>query len=397
MKTRQLAALFLCELVVLLHNQGLGSLLAVRAMALGASPALAGYFVSSTALCLALGTMVAGRLSDTIQHRKAILTTCFCLEILILLVTSRATVLWQFVLLTDMQWLVGGCAFTLLPILAGLFAGREERGHVFGVLAAATGLAALIGGLSAGPVVDRWGYRALFVALALVYCCAVPVAAFVLEDKVVVPAPRKQSGGAAPAFGSRYYLLVAAGATAAMARAMGDLGRSLAMKQDGFSAAGITATVAALGVLTLLLAPLLGRLSDRAGRRRTMALGYVLACAGLCLYAFASLLWQFMAATALVGIIMMVGGGAGRAFVADLIPPASLGRGIARYSAFGSIAYMCGSALMGNAAQVVGMQGAFLLAALLPLAALALVLRIRPAPSEDVSLATTVPAQTKAG
>ena len=361
----------------LTHGNGLGPLLPVRRR-LGCQPGVGGLPRSQQRCSWRWAHSGAGRISDTTQRRKEALAICLSLEVLICLLTSRVTELWQFFLLTDLQWLVGGCGFTLSPILAGLFAEKEERGRVFGIIAAVPGLAALLGGLSMGRLADAWGFESVFVAIALWYACFVPIALFFVEDKVVAAAPKKQAAGAAPAFGASFNLLVTAAVAGTMAVAMGSLGRSLAMKQQGFSASDISATVAVAGVAMLALSPVLGKLSDRIGRRQMLAMGYVLGCAGLLLFAGASDLRQFMAAMAFVSMITMAGNSAGRALIADLIPAQILGSGLARYGAIGSMGSMCGSAFMGNAVQTVGTQGAFLLSALLPLGALAAVLRIRP-------------------
>ncbi|UCC65329.1 MAG: hypothetical protein JSV36_09925, partial [Anaerolineae bacterium] len=70
MSKKQLLALFLCSLIIWTGGNGLSPLLPVYATQLGADPAMVGYYLSFSYLALASGTVVAGWLSDNVQHRK---------------------------------------------------------------------------------------------------------------------------------------------------------------------------------------------------------------------------------------------------------------------------------------------------------------------------------------
>src|SRR5258705_223672 len=77
---------------------------------------------------------------------------------------------------------------------AGFFAAENERGRVFGLIGLSVGIGAVIGSFAAGPIVDRWGYQALFQICALV-TIGVPVAGLFVTDKVV-PRSQPQKGAA---------------------------------------------------------------------------------------------------------------------------------------------------------------------------------------------------------
>ena len=73
---------------------------------------------------------------------------------------------------------------TLLSVLTGLFAEEAERGKAFGILSLTSALGTLIGGATAGPIADRWGYPTMFLGLSLCWSLS-PLTALALEDKVV--------------------------------------------------------------------------------------------------------------------------------------------------------------------------------------------------------------------
>ena len=73
MSRKQLLLLFFGLLVPWTVGNGLTPLLPVYALQLGASQAVAGYYLALVFLALAGGTLFAGWLSDTLQRRKILL------------------------------------------------------------------------------------------------------------------------------------------------------------------------------------------------------------------------------------------------------------------------------------------------------------------------------------
>src|SRR5512139_3000663 len=182
MSKKQLSALFICSLIPWTLGNGLLPLLPVYASELGASPALAGYYLAFSYLALALGTLAAGWLSDRFQKRKRWLIFTGLVNLPLIWLMGQASNVWQLAALTAVVWLLGGLALALTMILAGLFAGPEERGSIFGILALTNGLGAVLGGLGFGTIADRWGYPALFAVLAGV-AAILPFAGLWLEDR----------------------------------------------------------------------------------------------------------------------------------------------------------------------------------------------------------------------
>ena len=96
----------------------------------------------------------------------------------------------------------------------------------------------------------------------------------------------------------------------------------------------------------------------------------------MAILAVAGSLWHFWAATILMGI-GYDGGTVATAFVADLIPPRALGRGVALLTGMGSVGLVVGLAGAGYAVQKLGVSTVMRISAALPLIGIALVSAVR--------------------
>ncbi len=378
MSKKQLSALFICNLIPMVLGNGLLPLLPVYATQLGASPALAGYYLAFSYLALALGTLAGGWLSDRFQQRKRWLIIAGLINIPLAWLLGQVSNAWQLTALTALVWFLGGLGLALTLILAGLFAGPEERGKVFGTLALTGGLGAVIGGLSFGAMADRWGFPALFAALAGV-AAILPLAGLWLDDKPLAVRRRAASVSAPSPFGRGFFLLLVAGVAAGIGVFVGRLATSLAMNRLEFLAAGITSTTAVGGLVALPLSPWLGRLSDRIGRKRLLGLCYLASGLGLATLALSSLLWHFWLASALIAPAAYVATGLGSAFATDLVSKESLGKGLAAFNTTAWLGGILGFAFGGYAIQAFGQTLALIAAIVFSLGAILLLLPIRQA------------------
>jgi DHA1 family multidrug resistance protein-like MFS transporter len=152
--------------------------------------------------------------------------------------------------------------------------------------------------------------------------------------------------------------------------------RSLHMRDLGFPLAAITSVTAVTGAISLPLQPIVGRLSDRMGRKKLLTLGYVAGAAGRALLAWAASLWHFWAAAAM-GAVAGASSSVGQAMATDLVRPESLGRGMSLFQCSMWVGAVLGFTATGYAVEVLGAQATFLAGAVLSLVAACAVIPIR--------------------
>jgi len=372
----QLVLFFGYSLVNWSLGNGLLPILPSIAQGLGADRFLVGVYLAVSYVALALGTLVAGYLSDRVGHRRALMIVAGLGEAVLIALVSQATVLWELAVLTASAWCLAGMGVVVVAIQAGLSAGPTERGRVLGFLALATPLGSILGGFGVGALADAAGYTTMWLVLGVIALTAPAIAASMREEAVRSRAERKAAPPQPLRWTAPFFLLIVCGVLSACGSFIGGLGRSFAM-QATFSNEAITSTVAVSGIVALPFTILVGWMSDRRGRLPFMALCYGAGVLGLLVYSVATSLEQFWIAASFVAFISYVSTGVGSALVVDLIDRPSLGRGMAYFGAtgwIGAILAFAGGSLVFSA---FGLGAGFLLAAALTALAVVLVLVIR--------------------
>lgn len=380
MTRRQLYALFVCSLMPGLVGNGLLPILPLYASQLGASPAFVGSYLSLSYVALAAGTMSGGWLADRIQRRKLQLVLFSATSVPPFILMGHVANAWQLAALTSLVWFLVAVGMTTVGTLAGLSAEIEERGRVFGILATTPAVGALLGGAMAGPILDRWGYGALFGVLGLLFAIQ-PLSGLLLKEPPPVSRGKGEAAAPAAPLGVAFYLFMTAATLTGVGLFIGRMGTSLSMHGLGFLATAISSTTVAGGLVTLPLAIYLGRLSDRLNRRLLLSLCYGAGAAGVCLLTLATALWQFWLAATLLSIMSYVGTGVGSALVTDLVPREGLGKSLALFQTTSWVGGIVGFAVAGFAIERFGGAPTFIAAGLTQLAAIALLAPgAKPAP-----------------
>lgn len=376
MGKKQLVGLFTCSLLFWTYGNGLLPLLPVYAKKLGAESDAIGYYMSFVYIAIALSTVTAGWLSDKLQNRKMLLFLVGVLSIPSTLLLSQVASFSALVVLSAAIWFLGGMGLTLISILAGIFAKESERGKVFGTLALTGALGSLIGGLTTGPLADRYGYQTMFIVLGIVMIL-LPVTALVLQDKPVARANKVSLDGNRGRLRMGLFLLLIASTFSGIVNFSARLGTSLVMVGHGFESTAIASTMAVGGAMTLPLPLLIGWLSDRLGRKWFLGIFYLMGTMGSLILTSSLSLWHFWLVSSLTQAMFYINNGLGSALVADLVPKESLGRGM---SLFGSTAWaggIIGFACTGYCIQNFGAGLTFFMAAFLTLIAMILLVPIQ--------------------
>jgi MFS family permease len=169
-----------------------------------------------------------------------------------------------------------------------------------------------------------------------------------------------------------------------------DLGNSsdaflvLRAQERGLSVAGILGMLATFNLIYTLVSTPAGSLSDRIGRRRLLAAGWLAYAAIYLGFALAGAAWHVWALYALYGLYYGLTYGTAKAMVADLVPAELRGTAYGTYNATLALIDLPASILAGVLWQGVGdwsgfgAPAPFLFGAILALAAAALMARWRP-------------------
>lgn len=384
MSRKQLLLLFICNLVPGTIANGLTPVLPIYALQLGVSKAASGYYLAFAFFFVAVGMILAGWLADILQRRKLLLIISSGILIPSIWLIGRATNIWQLAGATAAVWFSGGMLVSVIIILAGLSASKERRGRVLGFIGMTAGFGSIIGGLSIGPIVDRWGYPTMFTALCL-FSLILLVCVFFVKDKKLEQETNKttQTLNRKSSFGKTFFLLLLAHLVVMTTSSVANLGRSLSMNSLGFAATAVTSTVVVSGLVSLPFPFMLGWLSDRKGRKRMIEISYT--SMGLCMVmlAISSSLWHFWIAIILLklGLVSM---NVGQAFVADLIEPKALGRGASTFFATQFIAQTIGYIVGGKAHQDFGIAPTSFVSTALPVIGIILIMLIRVRKKEQV-------------
>ncbi len=266
---------------------------------------------------------------------------------------------------------------SIISTITGLYAEENERGMVFSIIWVNLAIGALLGGLTSGPIIDRWGFQAFFLLGALLTLALQLPVTLMIEDKRQPLGKRKkeQNLGLSAWFrlGRNFMLLFVASNLVYITPYIGLLGRPLLMESLGFDTSANTGTIAVSGAISLPLTLIVGWLSDRMGRVPLLAGCYLINVVGMLMLAEAELLWHYqVSAGLLLGVNASLG--VGSALITDNVSPDVLGRALSLYTATAWIGGIIGSLGTGFAMEQIGVYPTFLGGAVLPIIAILLLI-----------------------
>ncbi len=379
MSKRPHIAMSLAYLLVLSTGFGTGGLWPVYLNQLGATPMQVGLMNAVSGPANLAGTLLAGWLADRFRRRRETFIFACSLFVLTWTLMSRATT-WQ--QLTALNLLAGfsfGMAVNTIVIMTGLLAAAARRGGSFGLLTLISSLSLVVTGLTWGRIADRWGFPTLLMIDALLCVVSIVLAFFFVEP----PLARRASTGSgvrqpdqSTGLGLTYYTLLIAAMFASVASYGGGFGRSVAMSELGFTATAVGLAAAVGGAVSLPVPFLLGRLSDRIGRKQLLMLSCAVGLVALPAMGFASTVWGFWGVSVLLGV-MGTWQPLLQALAIDLVPRGLVGRSLGLLGGVHSLAIVLGSLAVGAAFQGLGIRPTFWLLTLALPVAIALVSRVR--------------------
>lgn len=374
MKNNSLPYLFYTNFVILFVGFGLFPLLPVYALEIGATPGEVGVYLAIIYVAIALGSMLPGWLPERIS-RKRLFIAGGLVGVPGLFFLGFASTLWQVAALTALVWFSGGVGLSLSSVFTGITSGRGRSGRSFSLLALSMPAGSLVGGLAVGALVAWFGYRAMFVAVSILYATQPLVVYFKLGDPKSAGRRDRSTAEEGPAGQAdhRFALLLVTVLFAGATVYVGRMGLSLSMKTLSFSPAAITSTSAVAGAVAVPLILLMGALADQLGRGRFLAVGYLLTGAGALALIVSAALWQFWLAGSLLLVGRAVNDSMASAVATDILPAGALARGLPWVRGMNSVAGILSFAGAGYLMEVLSAGTVYLSIGLLAVAAAALV------------------------
>jgi len=324
-------ATFVASFLLWAAGNGIMPLLPVRAGLLGMENQQIGWFLAGAFAALLAGTLAVGRFFDRIRYPSVLVIVCGPLGVAGFVIMALARTAPLFIAGTLVAWACTGSLIAALNAAAGLRFPPERRGKLFGALSATIPGGALVGGFSAGAIVDATSFAVMFGCAAGIVGIATFTLFWPVRGLEVGSSARKRDGRGNLPRSARFWCFIVATTMAAATGFAARIGTPLVMASGELSNFWISGTVAVGGLLALPLSPLVGKLSDRVGR-----LGPILFCtlalgAGLAVIPWCSTGWHYWISGMLVSMFFYVGFGLGLALMSDLVEEKDMGLGVGIY------------------------------------------------------------------
>ncbi|MFC3150374.1 MFS transporter [Litoribrevibacter euphylliae] len=325
-----LTALFITSSIIWISGNGILPLLPVYAGSLGASNFEIGLYLAFSYACLAIGAVITAKSIHSQHAAKQIMVISGALAVPITFCVGQAHSLFELMAFTSLIWMLGGAGFSALNSLVSGFTAAQHRGKIMGALAITSPLGSVIGGGISGPIVDIWGFDALFLTLALINLLWPVCAMFVKTSQPTVLDFDITSSSQKTTLlrWSKHALhlnhlswkkrLILATSFSYMAYYVALLATSITMKDAGFSATDISSTAIVGGLAAIPFIYSISHASDALGRKALWVFCNLVGAVALLLLSMAETLLTFWAVAFMIRCLSSGSRSIGSAWVADL-------------------------------------------------------------------------------
>jgi MFS family permease len=313
-----------------------------------------------------------GKLADRHGRKVMLLRSGFGMAAVTLLM-GFATEPWHLLVLRLLNGTISGFNPAAVALVSATTP-KEKMGLSMGVIQSGLIAGTVLGPLMGGLFADQFGFRPIFYITGGLLFCASLLALFLVREKFdrekAASAPQISVWQGWTELRRIRPLMVLLSATFLIQFSLMNTQSLMPLfVQELHGMANLafwSGTVGAVtGISNMLAAPLLGRLSDRIGAHRV--LGYALAGAGLMFIpqAFVGAVWQLLAARFVLGIFL---GGlvpSVNALIRKHTPEGMESRAYSFNSSMLSLGNMVGPVFGGLTSSLLGIEGLFLLSAVL--------------------------------
>jgi len=273
--TRGIVGLGLAATLVPLNSTMIAVALPDIAEDLDVTKGSTGLLITIYLVVMLVGQPTAGRLTDRIgSHRMLLLALSGFAALSV--IASLAGSLAVLVVARGVQAVFGAALLPSTQSLLRSAAGPETRGRSFGLMASFIGAGAAAGPVVGGLVTQLVGWSGVFlINVPLIAVSLVLTREIVAPSKAILP-HRGKSGMLAVLARRAFAAAFVTQAAATLAQYSLLLVTPIVLDERGWEAGEIGAALTALTAGNVLMGPVGGRLGDRFGRRRPVAMGTLL-------------------------------------------------------------------------------------------------------------------------
>ncbi|MFC1754693.1 MFS transporter [Thermoproteota archaeon] len=369
--------IYLCNFLDLTIGAGIFPLLPVYAAQFGAKPGLIGIYLACANFAIALGSIFGGWLSDHVQKRKLLYILCTLSDIPLFFLAGRVTSIVQLIVITAILWFTGGIKLTVLSTLLGLYAKKSKRRQAFLILTITTALGVIVGGLTFGPIADKWSYTQLFNIISVSFIVLLVIAFFLREINVKKISVKSSINLVSKKFSKNFYILILINTIIWVAAEISFVGRSIIMNTLNFSSTDISHTGAIGAIVSIPILLILNRVIRHFSHKKLLVLALFIEVIFLIILGNSWILWHFWAVSILMGIFDNLTRATGQALVTDIIPKQSFGKGLAFLASSMWIGFAFGALIIGFGIEKYGLTYPFYFSVLLPIVAFIILLRLK--------------------